>query len=1010
MKRKILTAILLTLILALSLFVVACGDDGAQGGAKYKVTVSYAATEGSVTVADESGKQTTEFGAGAKVVVTVSAADGYELDGFTVNGVAASLVDGVYKFDITANTAIAVTFKQYSDDGKTPEELFARAYTSVQTTFMAVGSYTYKEDGQDPHVNNVTTVFGDGAVNIIETDDETGNVLYDNIYVNRDGNLAEPYHTINNEIAYSMPDEAEPFADYDNPFKTLTTADFATTDVENVFVLTDAAKAKKAATAITGWVENIASFTVTIKDGKVTRINIVTELIKRGTGDDEYYYTSDYAFTLSGWGSAAVDQAALTPYATTAAHTALKNALKAASEAKNYTVHVFEQESGYEDLNYDVYVTETAIFDSCAGWESGYVEKKLNGDDDEMRVYSFRIGDEDDGEEKNGKVVIGDAVNYETVKAMRADFSGFAPEIFQNDGDVFTLQSDCINYTDDVLVHFADGADNIVLYRDYALSVQITLKDGKLYQVEMYYYVYGALVKRTVTYSEWDSTTMPISFDEWVKESVFDNYVGTYTDQKIVVKITTDGITVNNTPVVVTGYSATQQIFSGTYNGQECYIMYMSEKQLAVVIGNYSYVVTNIELDAVEIPEAYNGVWKDENANCVTVAYDKVMFGANMLKVLSYDENEGLVALRGDYTYRLILGELNGKTVLSVRALNSGMSSQTYVMSKVQNGFILPQSFVGTYAAFLYNVDYKVVVTLNGVTVQIGDKPYVATDVAVGTDGTKGTVITFKLNGASYSIAGHSYGADGIYLEGEGANVNLPRVEDDDPAAPPVVSVDIPEAFYGSYMYIDIPNKVFYSLYIDEDGIVAAVDMSSAEYVAEVLEFDEEYDFMLTVSINGKTYYLIGSVDNMTDDGKYNIITLMDGKEGEDGIEVDLLRDGYEGPSEGGEDTFSIPANFIGTYEGTKAGDDTKTKYVLTITSTGMTLKVGDAEPVKVTVKNYEIQSIGGSKRTKFTVIISGMGFDSIQYSGDASAIGDTLIQKIFLMGDGTVTFNRVAE
>ncbi|MDE7107467.1 MAG: hypothetical protein K2O39_04010, partial [Clostridiales bacterium] len=485
-------------------------------------------------------------------------------------------------------------------------------------------------------------------------------------------------------------------------------------------------------------------------------------------------------------------------------------------------------------------------------------------------VYSFRIGDEDDGEEKDGKVVIGDAVNYPTVKSMRADFGGFAPEIFENDGEIYTLRGECINYTDDVLVHFADGADNIILYRDYALSVQITLKDGKLYQVEMYYYVYGALVKRTVTYSAWDETTMPLSFDDYVKESVFDNYVGTYTDQKIVVKVTTDGITVNNTPVVITAYSATQQIFSGTYNGQECYIMYMSEKQLAVVIGDYSYVVTNIELDAVAIPEAYNGVWQDENANSVTIAYNKVMFGSNMLKVLSYDETEGLVALRGDYTYRLILGQLQGNTVLSVRALNSGMSSQTYTMTKVQNGFIIPETFVGTYADFLYNVDYKVVITLNGVTVKFNDTQYVATDVSVGNDDTKGTVINFKLNGESYLVAQHSYGADGIYLEGNNANINLPRTVDDDPAAPPVVKVDIPEAFYGSYMYIDIPNHVFYSLYIDEDGIIASIDMSSAEYTAEVLAFAEEDDFMITVSINGKTFYLFGSVDNMTDDGKYN--------------------------------------------------------------------------------------------------------------------------------------------
>ncbi|MDE6618076.1 MAG: hypothetical protein K2K13_03515 [Clostridiales bacterium] len=1003
MKRKILTAIILTVILALSLFTAACGDDGVT----YKVIADYNSEQGTVSVTAEDGKAKTEFAAGDKAVINVEANEGYELDRFIVNGESCELDNGSYTFSVSSNTLVQATFKKSKDDDddddnkKTPEELFAEAFKSVKTTFMAVGSYTYKEEGQDPHVNNVTTVFGDGAVNIVEMDDETGRVLYDSVYVDKDGKLAEPYHTIDNKMEYNSPDEDEAFADYDNPFKALTAADFAATDTENIFALTDAAKAKKAATAITGWVEDIASFTVTIRDGKVTRINIVTDRIKRGPEGNEYYYTSSYAFTVSGWGTAAVDPDALTPYATTAAHTALKNALQAASEAKNYTAHIYEQEAGYEDLEYDVYVTETAIYDSCTGWEAGYVEKNLTPDnEDGMRVYSFRIGGEKDSEEKKGKVVIGDAVNYPTVKAMRADFGGFAPEIFQNDGEVYTLQSDCIRYTSDVLVHFSDGADNIILYRNYTLSVQITLKDGKLYQVEMYYYVYGALVKRTVTYSAWDETTMPLSFDDYVKESVFDSYVGIYTDRNIVVKVTTDGISVNNVPMVISTYSATQQIFSGTVNGKECYVMYMSEKQLAVVLDNRSYVVTNIELDAVEIPEAYNGVWQDENANSVTIAYNKITFGTNMLKVLSYDETEGLVALRGDYTYRLILGQLQGKTVLSVRALNSGMMSQTYVMSKVQNGFIIPQTFVGTYTADGL-VQYKVVVTLNGVTVQIDNKQYVAADVSVGEDDTMGTVINFKLNGESYAIAQDPYGRDGVYFAGDGADVTLSRTADDDPAAPPVVKVDIPEAFYGDYTFSDIPNGVFYSLSIDDDGIFALIDMSSNEYTAEILEFDEQNPSVIKVSINGKIFYLYGSVDNINDDGNYNIITFKNDKTGDDGIEVELLRDDYD-PDEG-YDTFTVPELFIGVYEGTRSDG---VKFVLTVTETGMTLKVDDAEPVKVTIRNYETTA----SRTRFTVKISKINYSYVNYMGNFSEQTEP-IQKLIISGDdANVILNRVTE
>lgn len=1019
MKRKILTAIILTVVLALSLFTAACGDGESVpsgGNVTFKVTVGYDSEQGTVSVTDKDGNNKTEFGAGAKVVVTVTANEGYVLDAFTVNGVDAQLTNGAYDFVIVANTAVEVAFKKADNGGneKTPEELFAEAFESVKTTFMAVGSYTYQEEGEDPYVYNVTTVFGDGAVNITETD-ETGDISNDDVYVDIDGKLAMPYHTIDNELAYLYPENDEEFADYDNPFKALTTEDFVATQTENIFALTDADKAKKAATAITGWVENIASFTVTIRDGKVMRINIVTDRIKQGADETAIYYKSDYTFTLSEWGTAAVDAEALAPYNTTAAHTALKNALEKASKAKNYTLHIYEQEAGYEDLDYYVYVTETAIYDSCVGWEAGYVEMNLDPDDEDgMLVYPFRIGDEEDGPEKDGKVVIRDAVDYPTVKSMRADFTGFAPEIFENDGEVYTLHSDCINYTDDVLVHFADGADNIILYRDYALSVQITLKDGKLYQVEMYYYVYGALVKRTITYSEWDSTTMPISFDEWVKESVLDDYVGTYTDgpddkATLVLKITNEQITINNYPVEIESYDYQIALFTVSYQGQTCYIRSMSKKQMVVLIGDKLYNVTNIEIEPVNIPTEFNGAWKDADGNSVTIAYDKVMFGADMLKVLSYDEDEGLIAVRGKVTYGMTVSE--DSSTLSVDAVNADLMHTQYALTKDASVTILPEAFVGTYAAFRDMVDFKVVITLTGVTVKMDNDRSVATDVEVTTDPVKGTVLSFKLGDDDCVIAQQSFGS-GINFVCGSIDVNLPQTEDDDPADPPVVTVDIPEAFYGEYQYINVAEHEYYFLSIDEDGIIASIDMSSVEYTAEILEFDEEYDFMLTVSINGKTFYLCGSVDNMTDDGKYNIIKLMNDKTGDDSIEVELLRDGYE-PENPDEPTptFDIPTNFIGVYEGTRNGAE----YVLTITETEMTLKVGDAESVKVTIKNYEITSGKNSEgnttySTVFTVKISGMGFTSVRCYGDVTAMGDTLVSTVYLWGDGIVTLNRITE
>ncbi len=985
MKKKILTAIALIAALVLSLFMAACGDDGI-GGVTLKVTAKYDAEQGSVVVTDSDGEQKTEFGAGAKVVVTVTAKDGYAIDGFTVNGVDVELTNGVYGFVITANTVVEATFKDAEDDngddGKTPEELFAEAFNSVKTTFMAVGSYTYKEADQDPVVNSITTVFGTGAVSIVETDDK-GEVLNDDIYVDKDGYLAQPYHTVNNEIAYNYPAVRERFEDYDNPFKKLTTADFTKTETKNVFALTAEGKADAAATAITGWNEGIASFTVTIGGGKVTRINITTKLINVASTS----YTSVYTFTLSEWGTAEVDEEATSPYKTTSEHTALKTALQAASQAKNYTVGVYEVELVADEdgsiyvtdpLNYNIFVTEKAIYIDCEGWEEGFVEI---GEGTAATVYPFTY----DPETESG--VLYDASIFPTIASMRASFNGFAPEIFvTDDKGTYVLRDDCdtMEIIHDVLINFAEGIDQIRLYAGYTFSVEFVLKDGALYQVELYYYVDG-IFRRTLTYGDWDDTTMPISFDNFETKSVLDDYAGTYTDGTVTAVINSNGIVINDEPYDITEYSIQYDMFTGEWNDGVWYIAKQGAKQLILLNtdDDITYVLTSTAIDPVEIPEEFDGVWK-VNGNTAAIAYDIVEFNGKPLTVLSYEEKDGsLYATDGDKTYRLLLQEKqDGSTILLVIVYVDGLSTAYYDMTAVEDAVIMPQVLLGTYEKYdsYYQEDYKIVITLTDVEITIGTQVQDLTISSVSQEEYHGSTyweITLEIGEDTYYIDEYATDVIQFFEPISRFSVNLNKTEGYGPA--PAPSTEVPESFYGEYEAEE--GGVTYYVSISADGITVKIG-NGQEKTATVLAYDDAYS-VITLDVDGEEYYIATN---------YQDETAIDFSNSDYSIYVTLTPVGGDTPTP----SVTIPEKFRATYEGAKNG----VAYVVVITENGVAVSI-DGVAKTVTVEEYN--------DTEGYVAIT---LDGAEYSVmDASY--DSPVSQIRLMSADysvMVTLNRSTE
>lgn len=938
MKKKVLLPVIALLVtLALSLFTVACG--GAD--VKFKVTAEYDAAKGSVTIADADGKAATTFKAGDRVIVTVTPNEGFVVDEFKVNGVAEALNNGVYACFASSNILVNVTFKEDGGGEKPPEPIkpitesdFIAAYDSVKTTFVADGQYTYKAEGEDPVVNSITTIFGEGAVNILEIDASTGDVLYDDVYVDVKGSLAMPVHTLDNKIEYVYPTPTVEYSEYDNPFKLLTTSDFAATDENGVFALTTADKKDGAATALTGYTETIADFKVTVSDGKITKVNIVTDRIERTStdGESKFYYTATYAYTLSDWGEAEVDEGKISPYETKPEHTALKAALAAAGQAKNYTIAVDEFEFIYDadseafyfgdEIEYNVFVTEKAIYIDCLGWEEGFVEVGAGID---TVVYPFTY----DPETESG--ILYDASVFPTVASMRASFNGFAPEIFELDDDGYYVLREEMDTTENVrgvLINFGEGVDQIRLYGGYTYNVAFKLNaDGGLDEVELMYLVDG-IFNRTLKYTAWNETELPITFDNFETKSVLDDYVGTYTDGTHTAVIDGKTIFIDGEPFEVTEYSIQYDMFMGSWKGGEWYITKQAQKQLIVYTYDeetedyITYVLTSTALDPVEIPDEFNGAWS-KGEHLVAIAYGKIEYDGNMLTVLSYDEKDGsLYAADGEYTYRFFAETVTGeddeeKEMLLAILYVDGMSTAYLDLTKDETVAIIPEPLVGTFEKYdgYYYMNFKVKAGLTTVALEFGtDKPTVTVTQATNNGYAE---VKINVDGVEYFIQ-EGYKDNQVMLGSDEPNtysVTLERVED---VTPPATFVEVPEKYYGEYEGED--NGTTYYITITADGITVKIGDGEVK-TATVTAYDELWD-ALTLDIDGEEY---GIAANYQDE------TAIDFSNSDYTIYVTLNRKA---------NAVVLPEKFYGTYEGAAGGVD----YIVLIAEDGVTVSVGGVD------------------------------------------------------------------
>lgn len=868
------------------------------------------------------------------------------------------------------------------DDVDGNAALFAAALESVKTTFKATGSYLYEEETEDDEeteedetdyystVNKVVTIFGDGVLYQLETDETGDTVYYSDLYVDDDGVVAAVQRTVNNEVNLIKSAKNELYADFDNPFKWLTADDFEATKESNVFALTDLAKMKKAAMPITGWKEDIKTFTVSFAEGKITQIDIETLYMDVAIALPGVMYKSAYTFTLSEWGTAAVDSSLYAPYERDEeAHSALEAALAAMAEMQNYTYQVLDVEEGGEDVLFNTYVTENAIYEACEGYWGGYVQS-------EGKVYPFSYNPASE------EVKLTDATVFPTIISMRANFNGFAAELFEYQGEgVYVLRDNSL--AGDVLCNFADGLDNFKLYSDYTSNVKVTIKDGKLYKLEFDYEVYGSIsASRTLTYSDFNTTEMPISFENVVKTSVLDAFVGIYSDGTHTAVITVEnGIVIDGEAFEVSQYYKDEAAFVGKWKDEAYVVQRLSLRQI-VVYENVEeptvfYTLNMTEYEPVEIPEEYLGVWTytDEKTQEVTdtviITADTVTYNGEALTVLSYSEDEGLIAVKGDLTYSIYYSAADDENPerLIVVVIQDGDWIDIFGVVR-SNDIVIPSLFVGTWEGTdNMGTNYKAVITQTGVEVTFGSTKKTATVDKVEYDEEyQYYTLTVTIDEVEYTFEEYY---SNLLFSGGSVNVTLRKTEGGDDPEP---SGDIPASYYGTYE--GEKDNVTYKVTISADGILVKIG-DADEVEAVFVSYDDYWDAM-TITINGEEY---GIATNYEDDTK------IDFSNSDFSIYVTLSPVGNSGPT--------IPEKFYGTYEGTKNDTD----YQIIISADGIQVKIGTAAAVDAVIVEIDEDEV-------FTLTVGTDTYLLMQYGYD-----ETFDAIVFATSDYSLymSLNRVA-
>ncbi len=726
---------------------------------------------GSVTISPHKS----HYDYGELINITVTAKDdAHVFFGVNLNGTLNELNSNVFSFNIKENTIIEVLYKQIKPESDImPEELF----NTLKGRLHLLGNYSY-DHSNDEYDRNFTidVVYGNNILSTTESNPETGEIFYDYIYKKDNRTIKMVVRTIDNEIAEYPSDSL--FKDYYNPFdlpERITASDFKKVGdgVYSVVITNDNAEnIKKVATAITGWNETIAEFTVTEEDGKITKLHIVTKEIYPLQGNTEDHYNSTYDFDITEHGTADVADEKLKPFPRNAEHEILETALKTAAAAESYAVNHRGHEVGYKepeggetrpgygDTNYFVYSTHDMVYDAYQGEQHGF--KVLKNGENEY-VYPF------DYNEKTKEITLSDPVNA-TIESLKATFTEFKVELFKyshkdSDGlDVYILRTN--NAASFIAPCFALG--NEKAQYSYATDFTIKLKNGVLNTVVFTYKTYGIEETVTLIYDFETELSFPdLDFENATKTSVFDDFVGQYKDDDgNFCEATKSGFTLNGEEVTITSVQKDNNgrvIFVGMWNGVEISISKWSSKQLLIQndLLTINYLLTAVEpQEEIIIPDEMHGVWEiineQEGLRYEFIIQSRTMWcNGTELPLISYNESEGLTAKYLDGTLHILSVDEDEQHTkfLHVVILDSDNNYIQFYPTKVEKdaGIEIPTDYVGAYLTD--DLTVKVIIEYGSIKINgIEFKPasYSEQDGFVGIYGeyTDYTVSFFSMFGA----------------------------------------------------------------------------------------------------------------------------------------------------------------------------------------------------------------------------------------------------------------------
>lgn len=724
------------------------------------VNTTYQPSRGSVTLSPEL-PDGVQYGLNEEVTVTIKCNEGFTIRNITLNGSQITLENDSYTFTVTGKVDLNVDF---AGAGMSSE-----LYDTLKGQIRFNGEYYYDatDDEYDMH-HLIETIYGQNdQIYQFDADAETGVVYYDQIYTrdpNNRSKLALMYLDLDNTVKWAS--STDLYSQYANPFNyILRYTDFeldaVSDDGEYIYAIKtpSSSNSKKAASAITGWNEQINSFLLYVKDDVATKLVIRTASIE----SQGFSYVSTYEFEINDIGTAQVEE--IKPFERDEQnHSRLEQALAKADEAEFYTIRHQAHEIGFdsEDLDYFKYVTEDMFFSNYEGWEYGY--KVIKG-----YVYPFSYSTIDN------KVVLDDAIN-DVFDNITAHFTlNASTEIFAYVGNNAYVLQNALNFAPYIVTNFGEGQSEKKYY-SYATSLIIILDDnGNLYQIKFRYSTYGITEDVILTYDFNTKINLDyLDFESADHNSVLDPFIGRYEDEYGNFAIVDMyGFVINGYEAKVVSYSKDDCTFVATWQNTTIYIDKFSQRQLRIYDDGIIYWILNSVYDSsVTIPEQFKGHWFRAKADLApevaeyldadldfVIQTHAIYYNGNLMEILSYTLSEGIVASYKGSTYSFTLAHDEEDTVyLAVIIMRDDGATAMQIFAEYVDeniGIEIPDQYVGTYI----NVENNQRVDITYTSITVNGEAFIPSSYTqnggfVGTLGSDNSYTMLLVNNGYLQIKG----------------------------------------------------------------------------------------------------------------------------------------------------------------------------------------------------------------------------------------------------------------